>query len=100
MSEDADVGAHPWMNVALDLEHRLRLGERRGHLLDRRRLSAVERRIDLGKRMDVVEDAVGVEDSVGLPDHDSRHMRQVLTAFLIESYRSLGSRVGLACRQP
>src|SRR5688572_25087670 len=36
MSEDADVSAHPWVDVALDLEHRLRLGERRGHLLDRR----------------------------------------------------------------
>src|SRR5687767_2557532 len=54
MREHADVGAHPWVNVALDLEDVLRLGKRRAGLLQGRRHRAVERRIDLGKRVDVV----------------------------------------------
>src|SRR6266545_5829215 len=99
MGEDADVRLHPWVHVALDIEDRLRLVELRGRLLERRRHRLVESRVDLGKRVDIVEDAVGVEDLVGLTDHEPHYVRLVLTAVLIEDRRSRGSGPGLPGRE-
>ena len=47
-----------------------------------------------------MEDAIGIEDFVRLTDHDPHHVRNVLTAFLIENHRRLGSGIRLAGRDP
>src|ERR1044071_3234065 len=56
IAEYTEVGAHPRMNVALDMEDRLRLGKGRRNLFDRGCHPLVESRIDCRKRVNVVED--------------------------------------------
>ena len=55
VGEHGQVGAHPGVDVALDVEHVLRLGEHRRRFLERRRHALVERRVDLRQRVDELE---------------------------------------------
>src|SRR5215212_1775631 len=96
MGEDTDERAHPWVHVTLDPEDRLRLVEFRRCFLAGGRKRLVECRIDLGKRVDVVEDTVRVEDLVWLANHDPHCVGLVLTTILIEDHRSRRSRICLA----
>src|SRR5436309_1143133 len=65
MREHGDVGLHPRVHVALDLEEVLRLAERRARFLHVCRHRPVESTVDFGKGVNVVKDAVRVEDLVG-----------------------------------
>src|SRR5215203_83627 len=96
MSEDADEGAHPWVHVTLDPEDRLRLVEFRRRFLTGCGKRLVERRIDLGKCVDVVEDTVGVEDLVWLTNHDPHCVGLVLATILIEDHWCCRSRICFA----
>src|SRR5262245_7372179 len=89
--EDARVGAHPLVNVALEAHRGLGAVE----LLDRfhalEGLADVELAVLLGERMDVVQGSVAVEDLQRLPRLDAEHVRPVLTTMLVQGHR-LGRR--------
>ena len=85
--EDAAVGAHPLVHVALEADRHLGLVEllQRLHLLEG--LADVELGVVLRQRVDVVERPVAVEDLQRLAGLDPEDVRAVLAAVLVERDR-------------
>src|SRR5450756_1207733 len=94
MGEDAAVGRHPAVHVALDPNHDLGLVEllRVLHALDRP--PEIERLVLLGQRVDVVERVVAVQELDALPGHDAENVWVVRAALLVEGRGRSGRGIG------
>ena len=83
VTQHADVGGHPPMNVAADRDHDLRRAEA-SRALHVHGLACIEAALLTGGGVDVVKQAVAVTNRDVLVRHHPQHMREIHTAVLIQ----------------
>src|SRR5262245_36692906 len=87
MVDDADVCAHPRMNVALHRDHHFSLSELFHFRLALRRLRFVPFAIHSRQRMNIMNGGVAVLESHWLIDHHSQYSRSIDAPILIQNGR-------------
>jgi hypothetical protein len=90
--EDADVGVHPGMDIALERHHDLPGAEPVRVLHAGQWLTSVELPVRLRYGVHVVQGGVTVQHLDGLADLHAEHVRHVAAALLIEQRRRGGNR--------
>src|ERR1700739_4253085 len=88
VTEDGDICLHPWVHVALDGDGNLGTGEGLHNGLSARRLRLVPFPIVFRDGVDVMRGHVGIDDGKRFTRLESKDVRMILTALLVDHYRA------------